>query len=159
MAGMNTLKDALRNGIADNAATKTWCQTNYSRDHKVYVGIDLRKPPGEAAYPLVHLFPTAKTVGYAAMQSVHCFGVACGINDTTILTIPGKANVVEYEGVEHIEEFRKLVETAFVAAIPSGVRAERMEAAYETVDEFPFFFALMTFDLAHDYVQGDGVFD
>jgi len=158
MASMDTIRTTIRNAIADDTATKAWCQTNYSQDHKVYVGIDLRSPPAESDYPIVHLFPVSKTAGYAPVQSDHVWGVNCGIYNATALTVAGKANITGYQGIDHIEDFRKLVETAAVGASLSGLRCDRMEVTYETVEEFPFFFAIMVFYWVHDYSQGDDPF-
>jgi hypothetical protein len=152
-----TLLHNLRDAVADDTATKAWCQTNYSRDHKVYVGIDDRKPPADAEYPLVHLFPLTKTAGYELASQDHGIGATCGVhNETTTAT--GKANAIELTGIIHIEEFRKLVETAIISAADWPVRVASINIEYETVEFFPFFLAAMEIKLAHDYSQGEDVF-
>ena len=153
-----TLLHNLRDAIADDINIKTWSQTNYTRDHKVYVGIDDRKPPPVSEYPIVHLFPINKISGYELAAQDHGIGATCGIhNEGTTNT--GKTNAFELTGIIHIEEFRKLVETAIINAAVWPVRVEALNIEYETVEFFPFFLATMEFKLAHDYCQGEDVFE
>jgi len=156
---MTTLMDAIRNAVHDDSATKSWCSTNYSRNHKVYVGVDTRKPPGEAEYPLVHIFPLSKSVGYDLEEASHVISVTCGVHTTDTVTVTGKDNIVEMQGVSHVEALRKLVETAIVGAMPAGCTIDALNIEYETVEFYPFFLANMEFTITETYYQGDGVFD
>lgn len=153
-----TLLNSIRNAVHDDAAAQAWCTTNYARNHKVYVGIDTRKPPNEDEYPIVHIFLISKLGGYELEIQDHVIGVTCGIYDDDTITVAGKANIVEYEGIEHIEEFRKLVEDAIVGADLSNLRVDVLNIEYETVEFFPFFLASMEFKIVHDYAQGDDPF-
>lgn len=155
---MNTLLTTLRDAIHDNSATQSWCTSNYSRNHKVYVGIDIRKPPAEDQYPIVHLFPMTKLEGYELEEQEHGFGVTCGLYKTGTRTT-GKTNVVEYTGMQDIESFRKLVETAITGTSIADIRIDSLNIDYETIEFFPFFLANMDFKFVHDYAQGDGVWD
>jgi len=156
---ITTLMDAVRNAVHDDAATQSWCTTNYSRKHKVYVGVDARKPPAEADYPIVHIFPLGKSVGYDLDQQSHVISVTCGVNTTATVTVTGKVNIIEMQGIAHIEAFRKLVESAIVAVIPSNCQIATLEIEYETIEFYPFFLANMEFTITEEYYQGDGVFD
>ena len=64
----------------------------------------------------------------------------------------------QHAGIDHLEAFRKLVETAVVAAIPTGSRIDLLTIEYETIEFFPFLLASMEFKIAEDYYQGDDVF-
>lgn len=149
-----TLLTTLRDAVHDDSNTQTWCTAQYERNHKVYVGIDTRKPPGEDEYPLVHLFPISKQGGYDAERLEHGIGVTCGVHNATAATT-GKANVVEYVGMEHIETFRKHVETAIAGAVPTGHDLVRFEADFDTLDFFPFFLATQEYIIGKDLYQGD----
>jgi hypothetical protein len=155
---MNTLLTTIRDAIHDNSATQTWCTANYTRNHKVYVGIDTREPPNEDAYPIVHLFPMNKIEGYSLEEQQHGMGVTCGIHNATLRTT-GKTNVVEYTGMQDIETFRKLVEAAITGTAIADIRIDSLNIDYETVEFFPFFLANMEVNFVHDYAQGDGVWD
>lgn len=156
---MITLLTTLRDAIHDNSATQTWCTANYTRNHKVYVGIDTRKPPAEDQYPIVHIFPVSKIEGYELEEQEHGIGVTCGIYNEDIRTVSGKTNVVELEGIQDIESFRKLVETAIIGASITDIRIDSLNTDYETIEFFPFFLAGMDFKFVHEYAQGDGVWD
>ena len=152
---ITTLINALRDGIKNNAPLAAWCVATYAKSHTVYKGMDARNPPPETSYPLVHIFPIRKTAGYELASEDHGIGVTCGVFDSTV-TISGI--VSEYGGIDNLEAFRKLVETAVVAAIPTGSRIDLLTIEYETIEFFPFLLASMEFKIADDYSQGDDVF-
>ena len=159
---MNTLYNAIRDGIADNANIKSWCQTNYSQDHKVYAGLDDRHPPAESECPYVYLFMDSKQVGYRLEQKAHAVGVICEINNDSIGTVVGKANIVVYTGINHSEDFRKLVETAAIAAVAELIHeaaVEQIDISYEDSDPFPYFRSYMAFSINENYYMGDSVFE
>jgi len=156
---MITLLTSLRDAIHDNSATQTWCTTNYTRNHKVYVGIDTRNPPDVDEYPIVHIFPVSKIEGYELDEQEHGIGVTCGLYNADTRTVSGKTNVVEYEGIQDIESFRKLIETAIVGADISNLRIDSINIDFETLEFFPFFLASMDLKIVWPYSQGDGVWD
>ncbi|MHB8109760.1 MAG: hypothetical protein ACYDHW_06980 [Syntrophorhabdaceae bacterium] len=81
MSNMNTLLASIRDGIANNAAIKVWTQANYAKDHKVFVGMDTRNPPGEADCPFVVMIPHHKMAGEDAEAIPHQFYFYLGIFD------------------------------------------------------------------------------
>lgn len=145
----------MRDAVANDAAIAAWCTTNYGQAHKVYVGVDTRNPPASSNYPLVHIFPLAKSAGYELESEPHVIGVNCGIYDDDSTTT-GK--ITEMEGVGNLEAFRKLVETALLGAVASPQRIERIEIEYETIEFFPFFLCGMEVVVSDDYFGGDGAF-
>lgn len=152
-----TLLHDIRDAVHDDAATQAWCTTNYNRNHKVYVGIDVRNPPGKDHYPIVHIFPLSKSIGYELENQDHIIGVTCGIYEPDMLST-GKTDAVEYEGIDHIEEFRKLIETAVAGTSMGELLINTLTIEYETIEFFPFFLATMEFKLTKPYYQGDNVF-
>lgn len=147
----------VRDAVADDAAVKAWCQSNYSQDHKVYVGVDTRKPPGADDYPLVHLYPVSKAEGYSITRQGIIIGATCGIHDSTMLST-GKANVVEYRGVSYIDELRNLIRAA-ILSVDYGAYDPDINTEFETIDFFPFFLANMEITFSGEYTQGGTVFD
>ena len=138
---VNTLVTSLRDAIHDDAATKAWCQTNYGQDQQVFVGIDTRNPPEMGQYPLVHIFPLTKRAGGGTQE--HSVGITCGIYDDDMRTT-SKANVVELEGVQNLESFRKLVESAIDDIDFGDVNwLADMSVSYETIEFFPYFLCSM----------------
>lgn len=150
---MTTLKNLLRNAIHDDSDTQTWCTTQYTRNHKVYVGIDTRKPPNKDDCPLVMLAMDGKTEGYALDEQDHFFGVACEIYNSDLATT-GKTNVVEYQGIDHIETFRQYVLTAVAAVIPAGFFLQTVETEFSQIEFFPFFDVAMILKISTIYSQG-----
>jgi hypothetical protein len=153
MADMNTLLQALRDGIADATAVKTWCTTNYTRNHKVYIGRDQENPPDDEAYPIVSLYPISKGAGNSEDEKKHTFGVMLGIYDSSLAT-GGKTNVVEYNGVQRIEAFRKLVSAAVIAALTT-VRITDIAITYEALELFPYFLCEQQFTCVEETEFGD----
>jgi hypothetical protein len=81
MSNMNTLLASIRDGIANSAAIKVWTQANYTKDHKVFVGMDTRYPPGESDCPFVVMIPHHKVAGESAESIPHQFYFYLGIFD------------------------------------------------------------------------------
>jgi len=151
----NTLIQNLRDGLATDSTIETWCQSEYSKSLTVVVGADKRNLPGASDCPLIHLFPLAKKTGYDDVAKIeHVIGVVVGVHDTTVLS-GIEANITEYEGVENLESLRKLVENAFVASVPSAVRVDEVIIAYDSIEDFPFFWSNMQITLVQDLYQGD----
>jgi len=146
---ITTLITNIRNAVHDNSALSAWCTTNYGRAHKVYIGVDTRKPPDNSAYPLVHVFPMTKSAGGGNQDLI--VGLTCGIYDADTRTVTGYTRVVEFEGVQNIEAFRKLVETAALTAVlDNGYWFADLDIVYETVEFFPFFLAGMQLTVRGD---------
>jgi len=157
---IDTLVATIRDAIHDDSATQTWCTTNYGRNHKVYSGINVDSPPGQDDCPLVAIFYGEKDVGYDEDGIRHIIPVTCEIYDADLRTVAGKTNVIEYEFVQNIESFRKLVETAIATALSANyplIRIARIRIQYETVESFPFIDAAMMIEFYEDYSQGDNV--
>jgi len=154
----NTLFETLRNAVHDNAAAQAWCLATYGQKHKVYDGIDIRNPPNEDQYPIVHMFPITMSGGYDSEQAEYEIAVVCGIHDATAAADGTRANIYVYEGRENIETFRQKIEDALTAAIPSGYRLSELSVDYETIEYFPFFLAAMRLLIVKEYYQGDSAF-
>jgi hypothetical protein len=151
----STLFETLRNAVHDNAVAQAWCLATYGQKHKVYDGIDIRKPPAEDEYPIVHMFPIGISGGYDLEQAEYEIGVVCGIHDSTAAVDGTRANLYVYTGRKNVETFRQKIEDAVTGAIPSGYRLSELSIDYETIEYFPFFLAAMRLLIVKDYYQGD----
>ena len=156
---INTILTNIRNGVADDSATKVWTQATYAKDHKVFVGIDLRDPPRSEYCPDVSIYPLKKSSGDNSVTKDHHFGVGVRIYDDTQAT-PARANIVEFNGVQRVESFRKLVETAIVTAVETTTHLfiSEMEVTYEAVRFFPYFLAEMEFTAQEPRCLGESAF-
>lgn len=157
-----TLYNAIRDGVADDSATKTWSQTNYSRDHKVFAGIDDSDPPAASDTPYVYLFMDDKRVGYDLTVKDHTIGAVAEIYKEGTTPVDGKSNIIALTGVIHNEEFRKLVETAIVTAVGSvldEITVREISIAYEDSEPYPWFRSFMEVRINQDYYQGTDVFE
>lgn len=162
---IDTLVDLLIDAFVADAAILSWCNTNYLTPHTIYKGIDLRNPPPEDDYPIIHVWPIYKSVGYSLAQKPHGIGIVTGINDSTISsdTDTNLVTVKKYRGLARIEAFRKLIESSVETEIDSNTNTieltiDSLEISYETIESFPFFLAINTYILTEVYSQGDDVF-
>lgn len=162
---IDTLVELLVDALIADAAILAWCNTNYSTPHTIYKGIDLRKPPPETDYPIIHIWPISKMEGYSLPEQTHSFGVVCGIYDTTQSsdTDTNLVTVKKYKGLANIEAFRKLAEDAVTAEIDSNTNTnllhiDTLDISYETIESFPFFLAVNIYSCNEDYSQGDDAF-
>jgi len=156
---ITTLINAIRDALKGSATINTWCNTNYSQDLTLYKGLDERNPPDSDDYPVAHLYPINKVGGYDLEESEHGIGITVGLYDETLTTTTDDDYVLkEYRGVDRLEAFRKLVETAALGAVSSPQWAAEIRIEYETVEFFPFFLANMELRVTDPYYQGDDAF-
>ena len=159
---MLTLYNAIRNGIADDAAIKAWCQANYSQNHKVYAGMDDREPPDGADCPYVYIYMESKQVGYQLEKKGHAIGIITEIYKEGTTAVTGKSNITAQTGVIHNEEFRKLIETSVIGVLSielSEDAIEQIDITYEDSDPYPYFRSYMGFSINENYYQGSDVFE
>ena len=89
-----TIMHTMMDTIHDDSATQTWSATNYARNHSVFLGADVRNPPGEATAPNVIIYPVTKDTGFAEDLTTIRIGVVCEISDESDLAT-GKALATE----------------------------------------------------------------
>jgi len=87
MSDVNTLLTSIRDAIAGDAATKVWTQATYTKDHTLFVGVDINTPPAEADCPCVVLAPVEKVGGEEQDTIGHQFNVSCEIFDESMTTV------------------------------------------------------------------------
>lgn len=144
---INTLINNFAETVAQASAIKTWTQANYTADHKVYAGMDTRKPPKKDDCPYVCLYPVQKHVGQHSREKHQEIEVVCCIHDTTTRAHAGITNLTEYTGVQNIESFRKLVETAIAGVDIGNATLSVIAVDYEMIETFPFFMCGMVLDV------------
>lgn len=157
---ITSLIDVLITAISGDNTLINWCNTNYSTPPTIYKGIDLRQPPNEDEYPILHIFPSRKNVGYDLAEKVHAIGLVTGLVNTTINTTTTGDSVVikEYQGIDDTESFRKLIEDVIVDNVPTDSWVDSLDISYEIIEAFPFFLSFNLFEITEKYCQGDNVF-
>lgn len=148
---INTLIESFKTAISTSADLNQWCVATYDRAPKVYINIDNRNPPGEEECPFCVIHPVSKRVGFGVSTKRHSFEVDCCIYDESTRTT---GQVVEYNSVRRIEEFRKLVENAIAAIDIDPALLEEIDIEYEFIESFPFAWAGMTIGLSEDFILG-----
>ena len=150
----NSLRDDLINGIANDDAIRIWCETTYGNIHTVYTNLDERDPPGETNCPFVVVVPIRKYVGAQVGVKEHEFGIMCGIYDSTS-RIRAESNIVEFEGVQNIEIFRKKVEDVIAAVDIGNAVIATLEVEYETIESFPYILSRMYLAIKKEILIGE----
>lgn len=154
-----TLLNLFRDAINNNETITGWCMSYYGRAQTLYKGMDQRNPPGEALYPIIHLYPISKSTGHAEESTIHGIGVTCGIYDDDHTRTQGdNGEVWEYDGIDRLEAFRKLIEGEILSAVPDDVLVDRLSIEYETIEFFPFLLASMELTLSQPHVIGVDLF-
>ena len=154
------LIDVLIDALVDDIDMKDWAYENYSKNFTIYKGIDLLKPPPEDDYPLLHIFPVRKNVGYDLVEKVHNIGVVAGIHNDVITPTTNANGIVikKYQGIAHLEVWRALIEAVIVAYVPIDTWVDSIDISYEVIEAFPFFLCFSFFEISEKYCQGDNVF-
>lgn len=132
---LKSRKSAIIEAIASSSAIKSWANTKYGRDHKVFSAVNSRNMPGEDACPYVTLAAFGESVSQRRREQEYSFAFVGFVNDDTIATT-SYANLVKYNGEDNIEDFRKLIETEIKGTLVN----EQMDVDTDTDvnEDFPF---------------------
>ena len=160
MSDLNTVLQKLRDTVADATAIKSWAQTNFSKNHTVFIGLDSRNPPTEDDYPCLSLYPASKEASQGEEATSNVFGCSCGINIESTATVIS-TNVKEYSGVQLLESFRKLVIDAIdtLSATDLGGYITAVKVDYAPIEFFPFFLCDMEITISDFREFGSDYFD
>ncbi len=151
---MKTLLKSVKEAIHDDGDTQAWCSVNYSRRHKVYVGVDRRKPPDEDDCPLVSVFPIGKIAGMELEVMDHMIGVSCVLYDADTETV-ARDYLVEKEIIGNLIDFTEYVREVITGLSLTGLSVNQIDTEYEVIEAFPYMVASMEVKLSHDYYQGE----
>ncbi len=135
---INTLLNSISEAIAGNIDLLAWANVTYGQDHTVFVNLDSRGLPGESKCPYAALYPLTRSGGVGKSIKPHTFQVVCTVYDRETGTHPGFNNIIEYEGVQRLEAFRKLVENAITTVDLGNLWIDSVNVDYETIESFPF---------------------
>ena len=144
---INTLLNNISEAVAEDIELFAWSKATYGQKHSVYVNYDTRSLPGENNCPYVAIYPRLRTGGVGSSIKKHVFQIVCTVFDRETGIHPGFDNIVEYEGVQRMEAFRKLVETAINGVDIGNLWINSISVDYETIDSFPFMLAGMEIEI------------
>jgi len=108
--GIRNVLETLRDGIANDVTLKAYCQSTYTKDQTVYLGIDKRNPPGEDKTPVIIIAYVERTEKMSNRIKYRIL-VGYSVSDETITTL---SNKVTYNGFVYAEELREQTETAIL---------------------------------------------
>ena len=156
---MDTLLTNIQTALVGNTTLDTWCDTNYSKAVKVFIGTDMREPPGESDDPCVGLYPARQTSGYGEEAITKTICVSCEVfNDDKTNATNGTTGATStiYDGVTELEQFRQAVLTVVKGMSDSdrGGRIDKVDTVYEVVAFFPQFTCDMFMEIVEDLYQG-----
>ena len=155
---INSLIDSLVNSIATDTALTAWCNSTYNKAHTVFVSFDERVLPGESDCPFVVVYPVQKQVGQSRGVKSHHVEIDCCIFDESLRTFtPG--NITGYAGVQRIEQFRKLVETAVTSTSLTNCLFDGLDVEYDVISQFPFHQCGMLFEINEKSRVGTDLFE
>ena len=143
---INTLISNIVDSIATDSALSSWANSTYGKDHSVLVSFDKRNPPGEAEAPFIVIHPIQKQVGQGLSDKSHVIEIDCCIYDETTETF-AQSNISGYAGVNRIEAFRKLVESAIVRTNVGNALFQTLDIEFDVIESFPFHWAGMAVDI------------
>lgn len=158
------LIDKIITAVSTDTALIAWCNSNFTKVHTIYKGIDLRKPPAQTECPVISLALINKNPDETKDIVPHGIGAVCEIYDntspTSTVTKDG-VTIKEYPGIDKIEGFRKAVESAITTIDFDsdndlvGLRCAEIKVDYDTINVFPFFRAFMEISFTNILSQGD----
>lgn len=150
---INTLIEDIAVSIATDSAITTWASDTYDTLHTVFIGEDSRDPIGEDQTPCVVIFPVEKRVGQGQSEKLHHIEIDCCVYDESAEEFD-ESNITGFAGVKRLEAFRKLVETAVVAADVGNGLFNSVDIEYDAVESFPFCTCGMLFEINEKITMG-----
>ncbi len=152
-----TFFTTLRDAIHDDSATQTWVSARYSRNHSVYTMTNSEAlPDADTVYPIVEIRVSGGTWGYDEDNEGISFRVKTTLKIETTKTT-GKARAVEYQGMEYILAFTRLVMQSLVGALPAGSWVDSASESYSGNDKCPLFECTTDVSIYTPYSQGDTI--
>lgn len=150
---INALITDMAEAIAQSADVLAWANLYYKRDHRVFVNFDMENPPGESYCPYAVIYPESKLAGQTIQQRAHVLHVVTCVYDDSSREYPGINNIIEYEGLQRAEAFRKLVETA-MAGVDIGNGVIDFNIEYDPISDFPFLWCGMAVTITEPVTMG-----
>jgi hypothetical protein len=153
---LNPLIKSCKEQIATDADLDSWCQAAYGQAVKVYGNFDERMPPGASDCPCVAVFPNKKIYGGKEYADVLAF--VCRLYDESAQVHAGIENIVDYAGVENIEDMRKLVLAVIAGVVEASGSARIVEVTveYDSISYFPFIEVAAAVAIETPYTIGSG---
>ena len=102
------LLENVRDVLAESADIKAWSNSNYGRDHCVFLGINNEQPPDpDTKFPLLVLYSCTRAKSANVADVNYGIELGAGVKDESI-TVEG--NKTTYDGLSKVCEFRELAE-------------------------------------------------
>lgn len=155
---INALQKLFIETIAVDADVIAWCQENYGKKHSVHSSFDSRNLPGQDDCPMVVVYPLRKYTGEGVTTRHHEIQVVVHVYNTGTRSHPSIDNIVDYDGNDNVEIFRKLVETVIAGIDIGNALIMELSADYDIIQYFPLFSIGMVTDIVEEYTLGTDAF-
>lgn len=153
MINMRDILDRFATTLAATAALDTWCQTHFGKDATIFVGFDVRDPPGKTSAPFIILQPGAANEGDEMGMFTYMVTVDwCIVVDTS--TTAGQ--VREIDGLKLADELGRIILEALRGASQNVVLSS-WNYSIEPVEFFPMIMAGLDITLNVPHLIGGRV--
>ena len=133
--------------LAGTPEVDAWCQTNFSKDATIYLGFDVREPPGEESAPFIVLHPGPAQEGDEERQFSYVVMVDWGI---VAETTDNSGGVNSLTGLRLADEFGRIILNALRGA-NDNISLSSWTYSVEPVEFFPLILAgmVLTINIPH----------
>ncbi len=128
--------------LKDNTELIAWCQTNYSKDPHICVGLDPNQAPLYENCPMIVIATGTRYREQRQNYRVYSIKIGCAIEDATKIE---SEKYTEYQGFCRIDEFSNLVEKTITKVLNANGYASIQEPEFDDVCEPPHFEAVFTY--------------
>ena len=153
MIAMRDIMDRFATTLAGTAALDAWCQDKFGKDATIYVGFDVREPPGEADTPFIVIQPGAASEGDEMGVFSYIVTVDWGIVVDTSTTT---GQIKEMDGLKLSDELGRIILDALRGA-SSNVSLSSWTYTIEPVEFFPMILAGVSFTINVPHLIGGAV--
>jgi hypothetical protein len=139
---MKEVLDLIQTTLENDAAIFAWCETNFGRDPKIFIGIDPFDPPEFDNCPMIVVSSGARFRESNQAYIDHSINVGVGIKNEAKTT---GVNTVRFDGIDQLDLFANMVEIALTRAFNQSGFATHQEPTYVDVIVPPEFEAVWTY--------------
>lgn len=153
MINVNDILDLFSSKLAATAALDAWCQEKFGKDATIFVGVDLREPPGKAHAPFIVLQPGPAQEGDEVSTFSYQVTVDwCIVAETSTVT----GNVRKVDGLALSDELGRIILEALRPASPN-VTLSAWNYTIEQIEFFPMIMAGLDLTLNVPHLIGGSI--
>lgn len=152
MITLTDIVQKMRNILtATDSEFHTWAMSILGSHPAVFVGLDVRNPPGSADCPMIVIRPISMDGGQESSERSYQVAVDWGLVDESVSSTAG---ATEFPGLYTVDGFGLAIWSALTGSFSSSVALSRSDYSLDPVEFFPMLLGGMDITITLPTVMG-----